>query len=126
MKTITSTATVEVPEKGRLTRVNAAREARMLEAMEAANRRADRGRGVNVSVKARVEKAQAELDRPANLARQLLENLSPSDLQVYLLAETLGKARKTVLLGYPAPAQSVREAYEREAGPETPSAASEA
>ena len=115
---------VEAAEPGRRERQRLAREAAQLEAKIAAEARAARGQSRNSSMKTRVEDAQKALDRPANLARQLLEQLSPRDLQVYLLAEELGKARKTVLLGYPAAAESVRTAYELEAGPDSPSAAS--
>jgi nitrogen fixation protein FixH len=124
MKLMGSEAKVDQPEKGRRQRQAEAREAAQLEAKQAAERRAARGQVRNSSMKTRVEDAQKVLDRPANLARQTLEQLSPSDLQVYLLAETVGKNRKTVLLGYPAPAESVRTAYELEAGPVSPSAAS--
>jgi len=114
MKLMGSEPKVDQPEKGRRQRQAEAREAAQLEARLAAEARAARGKARNESMKTRVEDAQKALDRPANLARQLLEQLSPRDLQVYLLAEELGKARKTVLLGYPAAAQSVREAYELE------------
>lgn len=121
MKLMGSTPTVEQPEKGRRERQAEAREARALEARQAAEARSERGRARLASMKTRVELAQKQLDVPANLARGLLETLSPRDLQVYLLAEELGKARKTVLLGYPEAARSVREAYELEVEPETPS-----
>lgn len=121
MKLMGSKAAVAAPEKGRRERQAEAREARALEARAAAAARSERGKARLMSMKARVEVAQKELDRPANLARDLLEHLSPRDLQVYLLAEELGKARKTVLLGYPPAARSVRDAYELESGSETPS-----
>jgi len=124
LKSITSKAAVEEPEKGRRQRQLEGREARAAEAMEASRKRAERGRMFNASVKLRVEKAQGVLNRPLARARELLDGLSPSDLQVYLLAEQLGQNRRGVLQGYPEVSRIVREQYEQETRPETPSAVS--
>ena len=119
---VTSAAKVELPEPGRRQRQLEGRLARAREAQEAAERRAARSKAENRSILVRVEKAQKLLDRPLAQARALLDDLCDTDLQVYLLAETLGKNRKGVLQGYPPPSRSVREAYEQESGLDSPSA----
>ena len=69
----------------------------------------------------RIAMAQKELDRPIPQARELFERQSPEALQVYLLAETLGKNRKGVLQGFPAVSATLRAQYEQESSPESPS-----
>jgi nitrogen fixation protein FixH len=125
MKLMGSEAKVDPPEANRRQRQADAREAAQLEARLAAEARQARGKVRLSSIRTQVEEAQALLNRPANLARELFEKLSPRELQVYIFAETIGKNRKGVLLGYPAPADSVREAYELESRPAALAADSE-
>jgi hypothetical protein len=120
MKLMTSKAAVEAPEPGRRERQRLAREERSAEAMAAAERRSVKGRAVTLTE--RIKAAQQKLDRPLARARELLDDLSDNDLQVYLLAEELDKNRKGVLQGYPAAGAALRAQYEQESGP-TPQAA---
>jgi hypothetical protein len=112
MKLMGSEAKVDMPEKGRRQRQLEERERRIEEAKAAADIRAARGRGITFVE--RVERAQKALDRPLAQARALLDDLSPRDLDVYLLAEELDKNRKGVLQGFPAPGAALRAAYESE------------
>lgn len=125
MKLVTPENKVGAPEPGRRLRQLADREARILEAKEAAERRALRVKGVASSVLKQVELATVTLNRPAAQVRDILDRLSPRDLEIHLLAESLGKNRVSVLQGYPKPSAAVVEAYELESGPESPSADSE-
>ena len=119
MKLMTSKQEVETPEPGRRERQRLEREARVAEAMDAANRRSLKSRGVSLAQ--RVKDAQKELDRPLARAFELLTDLSDKERDIYVLAETLGKNRKGVLNGR-APTAAILAAYELEVGPETPSA----
>lgn len=118
MKSMTSKGVVEQPEAGRRQRQQEEREARAAEAMAATEARIARNRPTSTSVVARVKAAQKVLDRPLARARELLDNLSPSDLQLYLLAEELDKNRKGVLMGFPSSTgTALRAQYEQESGP---------
>jgi len=114
MKLMTSKAAVEAPEPGRRERQRLAREERSAEAMAAAERRSVKGRAVTLTE--RIKAAQLKLDRPLARARELLDDLSDNDLQVYLLAEELDKNRKGVLQGFPAAGAALRAQYDQEAG----------
>lgn len=123
LKSMTSEGTVGTPEVGRRERQRLEREARTEEARLAAERRAGIGRGRTLTE--RIKAAQEKLNRPLARARELLDDLSPADLQVYLLAEELDKNRKGVLMGYPPASPALRAQLEQESSPETPSGDSE-
>ena len=111
MQAVTPVNQVGSTEPGRRERQRLAREARTLEAMEAANSRARKSQGVSLAQ--RVADAQKELDRPLARAFELFANLSERERDVYLLAETLGKNRKGVLNGAH-PTAALEAAYRAE------------
>lgn len=114
MKLMTSKPEVEAPEVGRRERQRLAREERVADAMDAANRRQGRLQGISRSVAKQVELASVTLNRPAAQVRDILDKLSPRDLEIHILAEQRGKNRVSVLQGYPKPSAAVAEAYELE------------
>jgi hypothetical protein len=122
MKLMTSEAKVQATEPGRRERQRLLREQNAADAMAAAEARQNRQLGVSLTQ--HVADAQKKLDRPLAQARALFEGLPPKELDLLVLAETLGKNRKGVLNGA-RPSAAITAAYEQEARPVAPTAASE-
>lgn len=131
MKTMTSDAPADfgmfMREKASKSRIREEeREARYLEAVEAAERRNLRTRARN-DIQTRVEDAMKKLSgRNAADTIAIIDQVSIRDRDVYLIAEEFGQARKSVQRQFNKPRRDVRDEYVRAAGLEVPNEPSEA
>lgn len=114
MKSMTgSDSASPTPYTSRWEERDARRKANAQVAREAAQRRA----GKKASLVERVAKAQKKLGAVNTAgAIQLIQEVSPADYDVYIIAEETGQARRGVLKQFGAPRNSVKLQYLEEVG----------